>query len=181
MNRPGAEFSQCLISLSSLLVSIGDLAVKQLLHKKVDVFLDSYLKIQNEHETSFEIFKKNIDELVEFVELISYFGSVKRLESLSNLKNLLNLKLAVLSSNSFNERNVPKTQKLPPKKENIGAQLFEEIRKNSESVNNQVLFQKFSRFTRRTIRRHLSRLVEEGKIIRLEEDGTVSYRVMTDI
>lgn len=194
-------FSKCLSSLFLIIFEVGDDFLKNILSQNVNKLLISFIKLQNNSSiVRSDILRPGnhvaqyqeeiiywLNGLIEKIEIIQYIKKTKQPTSLLATKNLLLLKLLLLNSEKYQEikdkttKKEIKTTVLVNKKtkeiNGLAEKIFNFISKNEEPPDNRAIFTNFSKFSTRTVRRHLKDLLLKNVIKRKQSGKKVTYTI----
>ena len=197
-------FSRCLSSLFLIIFEVGDDLLKNILSQNVNKLLISFIKLQNNPNGAQSDILQNqnvaqyqeeiiygVNGLIEKIEILQYIKKTKQTTSLLVTKNLLLLKLLLINSRKPQEIRQKTTKKetrtsVLINKNNkeingLAEKIFDFIGKNEEPPDNRAIFTNFSKFSTRTIRRHLKDLLLKSVIKRKQSGKTVTYTVVHSI
>ncbi len=184
----------CLVWLSS---DIQDKFLRMKLIGKINRFFDLFLvlnKTGGEGEANVAQYKRDflnsIEELFEFLDLLSYLKSASVSPILKAQKALLSLKSEILEITVLAKPNQPLAENPDSQKELKGVATKNQNNSNGKAVKNLIvefiennqghtpkaIFKSLKgKFSKRTFQRHLAELSKSGDIVKKFEDGSPKY------
>ena len=188
------NFFLCFFSLARLSLDIEDKFLRLKLIKKVGSFFDAFIDFELEKEESGCVAQckdkilKIIDELFELIDLFTHIETVNRSPALLVQKNLLSFKSKILDFQTLMETSVESEEKPKllknkiPKTNNaniIKQKITSFVQTNGDSSAKEIISVLSREFTKRTIQRHLSKLLETGELNRRGKRNNPKYHLTT--
>lgn len=173
-------------SLVRLSSGIEDKFLRIKLIKHINRFFDCFLKIEKQEgesvaQCSRDNLLKVIDEIIELVEMLTYLKVLNLSPALSVQKHLLSFKSEILDFKAAsvkqpqNSKRKEALLKMSDKKKSIGQKILALVRSRGEASTGEIALAFAGQVPKRTIQRHLARLVETNELQKKGKFNTLKY------
>ncbi len=194
------NFINSIIFLVKLFTGLKDKFLAQKLYDKISSFIAGYIRLFNSkregaessevsHNINFIELKNTVDNLLEFLDYLEHSKPVSTTPLLYARKNLLNFKLDLVKLRYQPIQPVPKPKESKPSAlvpRNVAAKnlkessnkerIFNFIKRSPNSRTKEII-EEFSVLSKRTVKRNLKELTEEGFLRKWSKDKGVYYAV----
>lgn len=190
-------FSKCLTCLCFTIFEMEDIFLKKRLNTDIQRLLISFVNFQggngtaqhNIHVAQYYKVINQLDYFINTLETLQRLKKIKKTTSLLALKNLFLLKSSILDLNKIIQKpqkdETPKESKTnstpnKPQINDLEKRIVNFIKENGQPTKNSQLFEKFPKYSSKTIRRNTKSLLLKNLLKSQKKGREVAYAVTLD-